>query len=152
MASTTLSVIGSLLVLQTATRDSLGGPPATHHYVGNSRQCTNEAISLIWSSLPPCQPRSTLARLPLPDDADVVEVIPSHAEVPRCAGVCHQGNVYHHCVPSARGRINKTLEVMFRRLSGQVECSDVVVETHAQCECGCDVLASSCTEKQVRNT
>ncbi len=104
MAFTTLSVIGSLLVLQ----QSFGSEQA--RYLG-SEQCTNEGVGGIWANLPPCKPRDTLVGLPLPDDANVVEVIPSHVMVPRCSGVCHEGNLYHHCVPTEDGRSTKLFEV-----------------------------------------
>ena len=108
LASTTLSVLGSLLVLQSATP---GTDSTKSSYVDSSEQCANSAITAIWSTMPPCLPRSALVPLPLPADADVLEVIPSHVEVPRCGGVCHQGNVYHHCVPIWDRRVNRTFEV-----------------------------------------
>ena len=145
MAFTTLSVIGSLVLLQ-STQDSLGEQT---RYMDGPGQCTNDIIGNIQTTMPNCRPRDSMLRLPMPDDADVVEVIPSHVVVPRCSGVCHQGNLYHHCVPAEDGRSAEKFEVMFRMFNGQMECSSVEVETHTHCKCGCDVLASHCTEKQV---
>ena len=54
--------------------------------------------------MPTCLPRDTIVRLPLPEDASVDEVIPSHVVVKRCSGVCHEGNVYHQCVPKSGAR------------------------------------------------
>ncbi len=150
MALTTLSVLGSFLVLQTA-KDA-------YSYYAPPGQCTNDAISIIWTRLPKCIPRETLVKLPLPDDADVVEVIPSHVVVPRCGGVCHQGNLYHHCVPETGQRSSQSFQVMFRLMDSsvgngqqQTECSSIEVETHEKCKCGCDVEANKCSPKQVGN-
>ncbi len=108
MALNTLTVIGSLLVLQTAPNSG----DDSSRYLGDGQECSNDAVSNIWSTMPPCRPRDTMVALPLPEDADVVEVIPSHVMVPRCDGVCHQGNLYHHCVPKADGRTTTNFEVL----------------------------------------
>jgi hypothetical protein len=61
--------------------------------------------------MPACIPRDLIVKLPLPDDPSVDEVVPSHVVVKRCAGVCHQGNVYHQCVPQAGARAEQEMEV-----------------------------------------
>ena len=61
--------------------------------------------------MPTCQPRDTIVKLPLPDDASVDEVIPSHVVVKRCSGVCHEGNVYHQCVPKSGARTDQGCQV-----------------------------------------
>lgn len=52
-------------------------------------------------------------KLPLPDDPDVIEVIPAQVEVSLCGGVCHEGNLYHKCVPKTGARTKKTVQVSF---------------------------------------
>ncbi len=95
-----------------------------------------------------------MVKLPLPADASIDEVIPSHVVVKRCAGVCHQGNVYHQCVPNTGSRVDRKVEVLFRRTDsdgqGSLECSTVSVEEHESCKCGCDVEAVHCKDTQVR--
>ena len=153
MAATTLSLIGSLILLQTAKDSYAGAGIGSASYTRDaSEQCTNQVMAQIWQEMPACKPREVLVPLPLPpDDADVIEVIPSHVAVPRCAGVCHVGNLYHHCVPGAGARRIERYQVMLRRLQdSQLECTTVEVEAHDHCKCGCDVDASNCTAKQVR--
>lgn len=74
-------------------------------------QCPNTAYSDIMSSIPVCEPRETLVELPLPRDPMIEEVTPSHVLVPRCSGVCFQGNTYHKCVPESGGRSSQTFQV-----------------------------------------
>lgn len=120
-------------------------------------QCPNTAYSDIMSSIPVCEPRETLVELPLPRDPMIEEVTPSHVLVPRCSGVCFQGNTYHKCVPESGGRSSQTFQVLFNRRnpqgSGQLEmqCSSINVETHTACKCGCDVDLSNCNSNQQFN-
>jgi len=120
-------------------------------------QCPNTAYSDIMSSIPVCEPRETLVELPLPRDPMIEEVTPSHVLVPRCSGVCFQGNTYHKCVPESGGRSSETFQVLFNRRnpqgSGQLEmqCSSINVETHTACKCGCDVDRSNCNSNQQFN-
>ena len=74
-------------------------------------QCPNTMYSDVLSSIPPCEPRDTLVKLPLPNDPMIEEVIPSHVLVPRCSGVCYQGNTYHKCVPETGGRSVQNFQV-----------------------------------------
>lgn len=168
---TTWTTIGSVMLLQMSSQDlnHVGASGASYGFID---KCSNDIISGIWSDLPKCQPRQEVVKLPLPDDPDVVEVIPSHVVVPRCSGVCHQGNLYHQCVPHDKERGTKTFkvkvsiekqssrgiesrfildQVMFRRLNSIVECSSVTLETHNSCKCGCDLESANCSEKQVQS-
>ena len=77
-------------------------------------QCPNTAYSDIMSSIPVCEPRETLVELPLPRDPMIEEVTPSHVLVPRCSGVCFQGNTYHKCVPESGGRSSQTFQVWWK--------------------------------------
>ena len=150
MATTTLSLIGSFILLLT-TKNSHAGEGIASYSGEAPEQCSSQVMAQIWQEMPACKPRETLVPLLLPeDDANVVEVIPSHVAVPRCAGVCHVGNLYHHCVPAAGARRAERFQVMFRTMqNSQLECSTVEVEVHDSCKCGCDVEASSCSPKQV---
>ena len=77
-----------------------------------THQCSNTAYSEVYSSMPACQPRETLIKLDLPtNDPEIEEVLPSHVLVPRCSGVCHQGNNFHKCVPETGGRSTQNFEV-----------------------------------------
>jgi hypothetical protein len=45
--------------------------------------CPAGTLEQVWSSKPPCKPRKILVKLPLPEDGDVLEVIPAQIEVAR---------------------------------------------------------------------
>ncbi len=151
-ASEILSVMATVLAMQSASSSVDRVAPVS--YAADNDVCTNDLMESIWGALPNCEPRPEVVALDLPsDDPDVVEVIPSHVVVPRCSGVCHEGNLYHKCVPKSESRARQTFQVMFRKLptsgsSSGMECSTVEVETHSSCKCGCDLEASLCSPKQ----
>jgi len=114
--------------------------------------CSNDAMGQIFAEMPTCLPRDTIVKLPLPEDASVDEVIPSHVVVKRCSGVCHEGNVYHQCVPKSGARTNQVFEVLLRKTNAdgmsEMACSTVHIESHDSCKCGCDVEAAQCSNLQ----
>jgi len=104
-------------------------------------ECSEEARSEVWNSLPECRPRPTLITLPLPRDPSILQVIPSQVEVEQCAGTCHlPGEAqYQRCV--AGHTKNISVPVLYEKLvpgSGVEEiCASVTVSAHLNCSCGC---------------
>ena len=93
-------------------------------------------------------PRRTLVSLPLSNDFDIIEIIPSKIEIERCDGVCHNGELYHKCVPISK--TIKQIEVILRTINGDYQCSTIQLEQHLDCKCSCDFESANCTPQQVR--
>lgn len=137
----------ALLVTQPHLLDSLvqSGQVSS----STSEYCSHEDKRKVWQTLPECQPRNTLVKIPLPQDPNVLQVIPNQVEVARCAGSCHSNEgLYQRCV--AQSKHNKTFAVLYEQLvTGGVEevCGQVEVEWHTECRCGCEEM--ECGELQV---
>ena len=109
LASITVS---SLLFISYFVTHSVNPSPQNTGEYTTLHQCPNTAYSEVMSSIPLCEPRDTLVKLDLPNDnALIEEVMPSHVLVPRCSGVCYQGNNFHKCVPEAGGRSFQNFQV-----------------------------------------
>lgn len=96
-----------------------------------------------------CRPRSTVLRLPDPEDA-YSHTTPSHVEVMRCSGSCLHS--YHRCIPAkTRTRREKVILAVRSAVAGPVAtvCAEIEVEDHVECTCGCDVTAGDCNARQV---
>jgi len=115
----------------------------------SSETCSQEDKQLVWQSLPECQPRNTLVKIPLPKNPNILQVVPSQVEVARCAGSCHSDDgLYQRCV--AMGLLNTSVPVLYEELvDGGVQevCGVVEVETHTSCRCGCEEV--ECSSLQV---
>ena len=97
---------------------------------------------------PQCEPRTEIIKLPLPSNfPEVAEVLPAFVEVKRCSGNCYQENEFHHCVASKT--TVKTTQVVFRTYTNDLQCSSIDLEEHSECQCGCNIDASSCLATQV---
>ncbi len=112
-------------------------------------RCTHDHQWAAFEASAECQPRDAVVALE-PDSPDVLEVIPSSAIVPRCAGACHIGaSSAHRCVPSIAGRETRRFDVILRKADDSIACSTVDVEAHSACDCGCEPDAAlECNEKQ----
>ena len=96
---------------------------------------------------PQCEPRTEIIKLPLPSNfPEVAEVLPAFVEVKRCSGNCYQENEFHHCVASKT--TVKTTQVVFRTYTNDLQCSSIDLEEHSECQCGCNIDASSCLATQ----
>ena len=113
----------------------------------SSNKCTENNFKNVFENLPQCMPRRTLVSLPLSNDFDIIEIIPSKIEIERCDGVCHNGQLYHKCVPSSKNV--KQIEVILRTLNGDYQCSTIQLEQHLDCKCSCDIESANCTPQQV---
>ena len=104
--------VSSLLFMSYFVTHSVNPSPQNRVGYTPIQQCPNTVYSEVMSSIPICEPRDTLVKLDLPNDnAMIEEVMPSHVLVPRCSGVCYQGNNYHKCVPEAGGRSSEKFKV-----------------------------------------
>ena len=97
--------VSTLLFMSYFVTYSVNPWPQNQGQYAPTGQCPNTAYSDVMASMPDCQPRETLVKLDLPNDEMIEEVLPSHVLVPRCSGVCYEGNNFHKCVPEDGGKI-----------------------------------------------
>lgn len=104
--------VSSLLFISYFVTHSVNPSPQNRGGYTPIQQCPNTVYSVVMSNIPLCEPRDTLVKLDLPsDNAMIEEVMPSHVLVPRCSGVCYQGNNFHKCVPDVGGRSSQNFQV-----------------------------------------
>ena len=109
--------------------------------------CLGEQQESIFHSIPSCQTRPTLVDLRdmFSNHSQVIQVVPDHVSVDRCGGSCYAPS--HSCNPTVRS-INKmqVMLVMSKWPHGKHEtlCTEVEVETHHACQCGCQVQPDQC--------
>lgn len=145
MAVVSLTTLAIFTLLQTHT-DQLSTtdapPPFLPEQSPLSSSCSQEQKEEVWRSLPECQPRPSLVPLELPPDPNILAVIPSKVEVERCAGTCQLGTQFQRC--ESLSSLNISVPVIYEILVKdssltRVEeiCSQVTVESHTGCRCGC---------------
>ena len=103
--------VSTLLFMSYFVTYSVNPWPQNQGQYAPTGQCPNTAYSDVMASMPDCQPRETLVKLDLPNDEMIEEVLPSHVLVPRCSGVCYEGNNFHKCVPDEGGRSTQNFQV-----------------------------------------
>ena len=109
--------------------------------------CLGEQQESIFHSIPNCQTRPTLVDLRdmFSNHSQVIQVVPDHVSVDRCGGSCYAPS--HSCNPTVTS-INKVqvMLVMSKWPHGKHEtlCTEVEVETHHACQCGCQVQPDQC--------
>ena len=104
--------VSTLLFMSYFVTYSVNPWPQNQGQYAPTGQCPNTAYSDVMASMPDCQPRETLVKLDLPNDEMIEEVLPSHVLVPRCSGVCYEGNNFHKCVPEDGGRSTQNFQVV----------------------------------------
>lgn len=93
-----------------------------------------------------CRPRKTLVPLP-PGPPEVVR-FPKLVELERCHGSCYQES--HLCHPVATQQIIvQVITVNLTEGRPVAQCTEVVMEKHSKCSCGCRIKKSHCSESQV---
>lgn len=118
--------------------------PATPHTCGSGDKTS------IWKQLPECKPRNTLVKIPLPNNPNVLNVVPNQVELARCAGTCHTPDgLYQRCMPESVA--NTSVQVMYETsVPGEARleevCASLSLEVHTSCSCGCQQL--ECSSKQ----
>ena len=110
--------VSSLLFMSYFVTYSVNPWPQNQGQYTPTQQCPNTAYSDVMASMPMCEPRETLVKLDLPNDPMIEEVLPSHVLVPRCSGVCYEGNNFHKCVPEDGGRSSQTFQVLILTTDG----------------------------------
>lgn len=140
-----------LLVLCHLTSSSRGSPSASPLETFSSSQCHHQVQQNIYSSLPACQPRRTLVDLRelFAADHDIIQVVPDHVMVERCGGSCYTPP--YTCISNLTSL--HTVEVMLVQSKWphgehDVRCSEVEVEVHQSCKCGCQLEERHCNSLQ----
>ena len=109
--------------------------------------CLGEQQRQVFSSLPVCQARPALVglRTAFNNHSQVMQVMPDHVAVDRCGGSCY--GPAHTCSPTIKSlTIVQVMLVLSKWPHGEHEtlCSEVEVEVHEQCECGCRIQRDQC--------
>jgi len=111
-------------------------------------RCVEDQQRLIFSSLPVCQTRPALVDLRTlfsNHSHQVIQVIPDHVTVDRCGGTCYVPS--HTCNPLVKSLAKvQVMMVLSKWPHGEHEtlCTEVEVEVHEQCECGCRIQPDQC--------
>ena len=109
--------------------------------------CQSSEQRHIYSTMPSCKPRPTLIDLrpPFANHSEVIQVVPDHLMLKRCGGSCYVPS--HSCSPTIRSfsKVNVML-VLSKWPHGEHEmvCSEIELEEHEECECGCRVRSEDC--------
>jgi len=113
--------------------------------------CSGDIQRNIFQSMPQCLVRATVVSLKeqFANQTDIVEIIPEHVHVNRCGGSCY---VHHHsCNPIVSNII--TVPVMLVQSiwphgEHEIICSEVKIEVHQECQCGCQINDKDCNHLQ----
>jgi hypothetical protein len=124
--------------------------------------CSVENQRLVVKSMAECKPRHNIIdlrgvlaasnksqELNL-EPGEVVQVVPESVAVARCGGGCHLPA--HSCIPArVEVRTVEVLLVLAQWPLGEhrVVCTELQVEEHADCECGCRVKPQDCGHNQI---
>ena len=109
--------------------------------------CLGEQQMNIFHSMPKCQSRPTLIDLRemFSNHSEVIQVVPDHVSVERCGGSCYVPA--HSCNPTVKStNMVQVMLVLSKWPHGEHEtlCTEVEVEVHHDCECGCRVQPDQC--------
>jgi len=109
------------------------------------RTCSQKHIKNSLKSNIGCKPLTVVLELPWPNNTAIQQMTPTHIEVRRCEGGCHQTG--HGCI--ALRRREKKVPVMFGKCGMNVgkcekECAHVTVEEHTECGCACELRREEC--------
>jgi len=114
-------------------------------------KCDAATQQSIFQNLPQCEPRTSLVDLRqfFVDNQDIIQVVPDHVMVHRCGGSCYMEA--YDCIPTKTSV--RTVEVMLVQSKwphGQheVHCSQLEVEVHDKCNCGCKLKKENCNKYQ----
>jgi len=118
---------------------------------GNIGMCSNmhQQTAFEVHSRHRCNVREEVIEIELPSDGSVIQVIPSHVTVGRCAGSC-MNNPSHSCTPLDYRM--KEVDVMMVSSSysegpWQTLCSKQRVREDISCSCGCSISAADCSSE-----
>ena len=109
--------------------------------------CTAEVQGSILSSMPKCTVRPTLVdlRAMLAPGEDILQIMPEHVMVDRCAGSCY---VPPHSCNVVKKTVKKVpvMLVLNKWPHGEHEmvCRDLEVDVHEECGCGCELEQDDC--------
>jgi len=112
--------------------------------------CSGEVQRDIFESMPQCLARNTLIDLreEFTNNSEIIEVVPDHVTVDRCGGSCYVHQ--YSCNPTKTSAITiPVMLVLSKWPHGEhdVLCSEVVVEVHHECRCGCKLEKHHCHQE-----
>ncbi|KAG0431980.1 hypothetical protein HPB47_021294 [Ixodes persulcatus] len=120
-------------------------PPAPHPANYDAPACPASELLAEHKRLS-CRPRKTLVSLP-PGPPEVIR-FPKLVELERCHGSCYQES--HLCHPVATQQIIvQVITVNLTEGRPLAQCTEVIMEKHSKCSCGCRIKKSHCSESQV---
>ena len=137
LSFSSFSSISSLILLSSQVSMSL-----------SSLLCDGDKQRTIFRSMPACQARPSLVDLRTilsNQSEEVIQVIPDYVTMDRCGGTCYDPS--HTCYPTVKTVTKvQVMMVMARWPHGEHEtlCTEVEVENHDQCECGCRTQPDQC--------
>ena len=110
-------------------------------------QCQGYQQKDIISSMSECSIRPTLIdlRKQFANNSDVIQVVPDHVTVNKCGGSCFVPP--HSCNPGKETKmVVQVMLVLSKWPHGEHEtiCTEVEVDVHHECECGCKVHPDQC--------
>lgn len=92
--------------------------------------------------------RARKALVPLPPGPPEAVRFPKVVELERCQGSCYQDS--SHCLPVETKQV--IVPVILVNLTDRkpvADCSEVIMEKHTKCKCGCRIQRSQCSGNQV---
>ena len=112
-----------------------------------SLRCTSDIQKEIFSTLQKCSTVPTTINLlnMMQPSNHILQVIPSHVTASRCSGSCT--SISHICQPTnISTMLVRVMKVVTQVHHGehQLECEDVMVDTHEDCACGCEISPDDC--------
>ena len=101
----------------------------------------------IISSMSECSIRPTLIdlRKQFAKNSDVIQVVPDHVTVNKCGGSCYVPP--HSCNPAKETKLVVQVMLVLSKWphrEHETLCTEVEVDVHHECECGCQVHPDQC--------
>ena len=112
--------------------------------------CSGDVQSDIFGSMPQCMTRSTLIDLreQFSNASDIIEVVPDHIKVERCGGSCYVQP--YSCNPTSQTIMTIPVMLVLSKWphgEHEVLCTEVLVEVHQECQCGCKLQQHHCHQQ-----
>jgi len=114
-------------------------------------RCDAPTQQNIFENLPQCMPRPRLVdmRKHFTHHHDIIQVVPDHVMVDRCGGSCYMES--YNCIPEATSMTKVQVMLVqskFPHGKHDTMCSEVEVEVHNSCKCGCKTKREHCNRLQ----
>ena len=112
--------------------------------------CSGDVQRDIFESMPQSMTRSTLIDLreQFSNASDIIEVVPDHIKVARCGGSCYVQP--YSCNPTSQTVMTIPVMLVLSKWphgEHEVLCTEVLVEVHKECQCGCKLQQHHCHQQ-----